>query len=149
MKKTKISRTSCYRASLRRRMRYIFGQRVKIGRVYSACDSDNGFTCGKCETLYYETESGTLAIYDIEGEHFVLCRGDMAVFRGVLYAHSATVCLGNRDEMFSYIAENLQEKATPDSVLSVLRSRFYKVPTACLRILAGCYLAQNSSSSRM
>lgn len=149
MKKVKISKTDNIRSRIIHHMRYIFGHRARVGGRYSACVSDTGCKFGRCEALYYDAERGVLALYDTEREHFVLCSGDMAVFRGVLYTNSAVICLGNRREMFAYITENLQFEATLDSVLSVLKNRYHKMPPYYLKMLAGCYIAQNSSSSKI
>lgn len=146
----KIEKTKNLMARMGYRLKFMFGKHVKVGKFYSACIlNGQNLTCGKCETVFYDTVSKTLVVYDISRGLFLLCTGDMAVFQNVLYADNATICLGNREEMFQYISDYLSERNVEDikecDVIDALRHRFCRVPTNYLTILARCYVAKKRS----
>lgn len=146
MKNKKISKTKNLRANIVHRLKYVFGKKVEAGKVYKRCIIGNcNLKIDKCESLYYDDKSEALVVYDIAKEQFVLCSGDMAVFKQVLYADDGTICLGDRNGMFSYISKYLNDKGILDvgenDVFNALRNRFYRVPSGLLGILARCYVA--------
>lgn len=113
MSKIKVTENAKTRAA--RKLKRLFGQKITIGKIYDSCIVDNGLIADMpLKALYFE--NGTLLLSSKNQKYFVFLVGDMAAFRGRIFADSVLTSISFNDPV------------TANTDFQRLKERMHRVP---------------------
>ena len=113
MQKIKITKHTQTRIT--DRLKILFGKSIIIGKVYDCCIVNNGLIADMpLKTLLFE--NGTLLLSSKNQKYFVFLVGDMAAFRGRIFADSVLTSISFNDPV------------TANTDFQKLKDRMHRVP---------------------
>ena len=113
MQKIKITKHTQTRIT--DRLKILFGKSIIIGKVYDCCIVKNGLISDEpLKALYFE--NGTLLLSSKNQKYFVFLVGDMAAFRGRIFADSVLTSI------------SFNEPITANTDFQKLKDRMHRVP---------------------
>lgn len=113
MQKIKITKHTQTRIT--DRLKILFGKSIIIGKVYDCCIVKNGLIADMpLKTLLFE--NGTLLLSSKNQKYFVFLVGDMAAFRGRIFADSVLTSISFNDPV------------TANTDFQKLKDRMHRVP---------------------
>lgn len=133
-----IHRTATIRKHISNRLKLILGQRVRIGNHYKALYLQDGSIHDEpCQAIFYD---GCLLIRSNDKKTYTFLYGDIAAWRGKLYAHCfpTTIYLNFPISQMQkeYAEANGLNSLCVDDTCRMLRSRFPKIPEKMRDVLA-------------
>ena len=111
----KIKITKHTQTRITDRLKILFGKSIIIGKVYDCCIVKNGLISDEpLKALYFE--NGTLLLSSKNQKYFVFLVGDMAAFRGRIFADSVLTSI------------SFNEPITANTDFQRLKDRMHRVP---------------------
>ena len=111
----KIKITKHTQTRITDRLKILFGKSIIIGKVYDCCIVKNGLISDEpLKALYFE--NGTLLLSSKNAKYFVFLVGDMAAFRGRIFADSVLTSI------------SFSEPITANTDFQRLKDRMHRVP---------------------
>ena len=111
----KIKITKHTQTRITDRLKILFGKSIIIGKIYDSCTVSNGLIADEpLKALYFE--NGTLLLSSKNAKYFVFLVGDMAAFRGRIFADSVLTSI------------SFNEPITANTDFQRLKDRMHRVP---------------------
>ena len=111
----KIKITKHTQTRITDRLKILFGKSIIIGKIYDSCTVSNGLIADEpLKALYFE--NGTLLLSSKNQKYFVFISGDMAAFRGRIFADSVLTSI------------SFNEPITANTDFQRLKDRMHRVP---------------------
>lgn len=115
MMSRKIKITKHAKTQTGNKIKLLFGQKIVIGKIYDSCTVSNGLIADEpLKALYFE--NGTLLLSSKNAKYFVFLVGDMAAFRGRIFADSVLTSI------------SFNEPITANTDFQRLKDRMHRVP---------------------
>lgn len=115
----KIKVTKYTKARIEYKLKLLFGQKIVIGKIYDSCIVSRGFIDDKpLKALYFENDE--LILSNEDQTYFVFLVGDMAAFKGCIFADNALTSISFR------------EPITANTDFQKLKDRMRRVPPSLL-----------------
>lgn len=133
MREIRIRKTESMRQNMIIRMKFILGRRVELGSVYNGCHiGSSTIEPDAYMAVSYDPEKRLLMLKKLDEESYLMLTGDVAVWRGELYAEKK-FCQFNLAEpvietIQNYVELHNVEYVTDEVVSAAMRARYPKLP---------------------
>lgn len=133
MREIRIRKTESMRQNMIMRMKFILGRRVELGSIYNGCHIGRStIEPDAYMAVSYDPEKRLLILKKLDEESYLMLTGDVAVWRGELYAEKK-FCQFNLAEpvletIQNYVELHGVEYVTNDVVAAAMRARYPKLP---------------------